>query len=614
MTESEKTKLAELILSVFKGREDHVAVGTADNKFGPHKLDHALPPEWLAVRHLSEVQCLGFYLMREDNRVYCSCVDFDNKPEKPDDKWMEKTETVYRHLCNLGLSPLVEVSASGNAAHVWLTFNEPTDAWVVRSFWRALSTSIDVQFVEVYPRQDQLTGKGIGNLVRYPLWNKSYFPDVESEEWDAIDPVEALTTVRRCDGHDLKVIALEMGAGDLKPESVLVFDSTGSSISVRVQQKLSRPHSLLTKRWNGSMEGMNDESRSALAQSIACELVRTYTPTAEVEQALRHWCNEHGYEKGKRSDWVSRTVAKAYDFVNSRIESRSHETTTMKDAVEAYIATLTSDMPRHVRTGISELDDSFDGMAFGEMIVIAARPGHGKSAFGLHWLDSAARDGLIGLIVSEEMSKLELGKRALLSISSLEESKWGVGTVNMLRHQAGDHFERRSEIHVVESCATIDRCEEVIDQHCAIYGAKVVAVDYLQLLTGRGQSRYEDVSEISRRLKQAARRNDCALLAMCQLNREIDKRDGHEPRLSDLRESGQIEQDADLILFLQWACRADANELDPMLYKVVCAKRRNGPIRKERMTIAFDANRQKFGCVGMGVNDPQIPDFNQPFL
>lgn len=611
-------QLAELLLDIFRGREEYVAVGAADNSFAPCKLPRPpLRPEWLAARHLSGEQCLGFYLIQADHRVYCSCVDFDNKPEHPDERWMEKTETVYRKLCNLGLSPLVEVSASGCAAHVWLVFEEPTDAWIVRAFWRGLSGVLDIPFREVYPRQDRLMDGGIGNLVRYPLWNKSYFPDVETEDWSPFDPTACLSTVKKCSGYELKVVAFDIGIGELKPETPFaVVGDDGAAVSGRIQAKLSRSHSLLSRRWNGSMDGMNDESRSALVQSIACELVRTYVPTPEIEQALRHWCAEHGYEKGKRTDWIARTVSKAYEFVNSRVEVRSHETSTLKDAVESYITTLTSEMPRHVRTGISALDESFDGIGFGEMAVIAARPGHGKSAFGLHWLDSAARDGLGGLIVSEEMSRLELGRRALLSITALEESRWGVGAVEMLRAQASDHFERRSVVHVVESCTTIDRCEEVIDQHCGIYGVRIVAVDYLQLLTGRGLSRYEDVSEISRRLKQAARRNECALLAMCQLNREIEKRKGSsEPKLSDLRESGQIEQDADLILFLEWCLKNDiSGETSPEKYMVTAAKRRNGAIRTQRVEISFDANRQRFagpGAVTTASGSSEYPDFNQ---
>lgn len=587
--------LAQAILDVFKGRERIVAVGN-DSGFAPQYLEHPLPADWLERRHLSGERCLGFYLMLEDNRVWCSCVDFDNKPERPDPNWQSKAELVYMLLHNVGLSPLVEVSASGSAAHVWLAFAEPVEAWLVRAFWRCVSAHLEVAMPEVYPRQDVLTGKGIGNLVRYPLWNKSYFPDVESE-WAAVTPIEALLHFKRCDGYDLRTIAFQLGGGELKPEAGVDVSDDGSGISIRVKQRIAKKDTLLAKRWAGNMVGLGDSSRSALVQSIACELVRTYVPTAEIEQALRCWCRQFGYEKGERDDWIPRTVAKAYDFVTGRTEVKSLETTTLRDAVMEYIEMIPRGGVPHIPSGIIDVDNSIDGVGYGQMAVIAARPGHGKSAFGLQWVDNAANSGLPGLIISEEMTRLEIAKRALMSLSEIEEAKWKAdGMVDHLRKEAAEHYSHRQKIHIVENCNTIDRCEEVIDQHCSIYGVKIVAVDYLQLLSGRGNSRYEDVTEISRRLKQSAQRNDCAVLAMCQLNREIEKRDGNQPRQSDLRESGQIEQDADLILFLQWPYKMGKRDEDITKYLVVAAKRRNGPIREQWIETTFDAERQRFGA------------------
>src|SRR5262245_31295896 len=176
--DADKLKTAELLLAHFKGRADHVAIGNPDGTFRPKKLPRPMQPGWMA-KHLGGQECLGFYLMTPDSQVWCSAVDFDNKPHCPDPEWQEKAAALYVYLQKAGLSPVAEISASGQAAHVWLFFEEPADAWVPRAFWAAVSQRLGFPFREVYPRQDRLAGKGMGNLIRYPLWNPSRFADPE---------------------------------------------------------------------------------------------------------------------------------------------------------------------------------------------------------------------------------------------------------------------------------------------------------------------------------------------------------------------------------------------------------------------------------------------------
>jgi replicative DNA helicase len=589
---------AELILNCFRGRSNYVAVCDDGKTFHPAELKEPLKASWLESEHLSGKRCLGFYLMTADNGVFCTCVDFDNKEEHPDPQWRDKAESVYYLLANAGLSPCVEISASGRAAHVWLFLERETEAWIPRAFWKGVSARLNIAMPEVYPRQERLSGKGIGNLVRYPLWNQSRFVDIEAE-WQEIS-VESALSVNRTSGPDLKMLAFDLGFGTLQPETSVTADASG--LPARVKDRISRHASLIAKRWNGDMSGLKDPSRSALCQSIACELVRTYVPTTEIEAALRIWCREHDYDKGEREGWISDTVAKAYDFVLSRTEKKSVSVGTVKDACHEYLSQLEKGETIVVPSGLGELDYSIGGVGFGEMAVVAARPSHGKSAFALQWADQAASLGVSSLLISEEMGKLEIGKRALLSISEFNELEWKE-RMSVMRGDVDEHYAKREPIHLVESCNTVDRAEELIDQYCAIYGVRLVVVDYLQLLSCRGQGRYETVTEVSQRLKKAARRNDCAMLALCQLNREIEKRDNWSPKLSDLRESGQIEQDADLVLFLQWPLRSNAKtkdkhgndvQVDPNEYRIWCAKRRNGAIKSPLVTVRFNPDRQQF--------------------
>jgi replicative DNA helicase len=140
-----------------------------------------------------------------------------------------------------------------------------------------------------------------------------------------------------------------------------------------------------------------------------------------------------------------------------------------------------------------------------------------------------------------------------------------------------------------------------------VNGTRFVAVDYIQLLGSTKTGRYEQVTEISQRLKQVAKRCQCAVVALCQLSRESERRDKWNPQLADLKESGQIEQDADLVIFLCWRHKMEekANKSE---YPIRVAKRRNGPILKEWIVSTFNPAKQAFGNYRGHI----VSDANQP--
>lgn len=529
---------------------------------------------------------MGFYLMRQDSTVFASCVDFDNKPQRPDPQWESKTEKLYMALVGADLPAVVELSQSGTAAHVWLLFDKPARAGVVRQFWLRLADHIDIDAKEIYPRQDELGGKGIGNLVRYPLWNKSRFVDIENE-WREQPPQEALR--QKTTEEDLHIAAQKLGLGSILPR---LRERSGVKQSLRFEADLATV-GLLQRRWSGNTTGLKDPSRSALVLSIATELVRRYYPTDEIDAAIRRWCRENKYEKGDRDDWVRMTIEKAYEFIVSREEVRSVGASTLKDACHELLDSATLGHP-HISTGIFEIDESMEGVLPGELCIIAARPSHGKTAFALQWVDKVASDGMPSLVISEEMSRAQMASRAIHGITFVPSKDWHNCRVSVKR-EVDAHYQDRAPIYVVEGCATIDRCEEVIAQFCSVHNVGFIVVDYLQLLSARGKdSRYEIVTDISRRLKQAAIRHACALIVLSQLNRQIDMRESRTPKLSDLRESGQIEQDADTVMFLQWPHRFDPTRSETE-YQIVVAKRRNGAIRNPVIQTAFNQWRQRIG-------------------
>ncbi len=611
-SDSGRLELAAAILAAFRGRDGFVARGTDRGTFEPVTLKVPIKPEWLAERHLAQQRCLGFYLCDQNSRVWCSCADFDNKPEHPDPEWKFKAETVHLWLQGAGLGPVVEVSQSGTAAHVWLFFDEPTDAWLVRAWWRGVADKTGVAIREVYPRQDQLTGKGLGNLVRYPLWNQSRFVDPEND-WATVEPLEAMK-VRRCCGADLKSLAFDLGVGELKPgesrPAVAVTPLADAAntdaddeLPARVAARLKRGNSLLARRWSGDRSGLKDTSTSALVMSIACELVRQYVPTAEVAASVRYWCLANDYEKGATDRAVSRAVSAAYEYLVMRTEEKSAGATQMRDACHAYLDTLAAGTPTYIPSGVPALDQSMDGVGYGEMCVIAGRPSHCKSALALQWLDQAAAAKVPCLIISEEMSAVELGKRVVCRVSPLEQEHWSPDVVPELRQFVDLHYRDRAPIYLVESCNSIERAETVIDQFCGLHGVRLVAVDYLQLLGSKRQKRYEEITDVSVRLKQAAKRNGCAMLAVCQVNRNVEGRQNYEPQNSDLRDAGQIEQDADLIIHVQWPYKFDTS-FPRDEYKMFVKKRRNGPIRQVVVNTTFDPERQRIGAFQRNVDVP----------
>lgn len=310
-------ELAEQIHARFRGRDDVFAVSTTNG----------MAPEWmpitverLASEHLGGRRCLALYVLREDNHVEVSCLDFDNKVDRPDPTIESSVKAVVQCLRKLGLHPLVERSQSGRGVHVWLFFGKPRPAWLVRAFWRGVLQHLNLPLgTEIFPRQDERnvsSGKGLGNPIRFPLWGRSEFVAV-TPGWPRLDPMAALSAIKPVTLRKLKQVATALGFKLDKPQkSVTPLNGKvlPGSLSPRVMQLLASKHDVLSSRWNGDTTGLNDTSRSSIASSIAALLVHRYVPTDEIEAAIKRWCELNAYEKGARQDWVDIVVRHAYEF------------------------------------------------------------------------------------------------------------------------------------------------------------------------------------------------------------------------------------------------------------------------------------------------------------
>ena len=239
-----------------------------------------------------------------------------------------------------------------------------------------------------------------------------------------------------------------------------------------------------------------------------------------------------------------------------------------------------------IPTGFIDLDYKTSGMQPSDLVLIAARPSMGKTAFVLNLVDHVAvRKGLPCMVFSLEMSKEQLVNRMLAMESNVDAQKLRNGNLTDSDWDA-----------VVEGIGVIGNSNLIIDDTPGIsitelrskcrkmkleHGLSMIIIDYLQLMSGSGKSgdnRQQEISEISRSLKALAREMNAPVLALSQLSRACETRTDHRPMLSDLRESGAIEQDADVVMFLYRDDYYNKDTDTPNIAEVIIAKQRNGPI------------------------------------
>jgi replicative DNA helicase len=255
---------------------------------------------------------------------------------------------------------------------------------------------------------------------------------------------------------------------------------------------------------------------------------------------------------------------------------------------------------RGLETGFFELDDMLNGLQPGEMIIVAARPSMGKTAFAMNLIEHISADSMLPTAVfSLEMSKQQLAQRMLTSRGNIDAQKLRKG---MLSSQEFHHLASvvselaKAPIWVDDSpgLTPLDlraKCRRLKLQH----DIKCVMVDYMQLMDNPGpDSRQQQISEISRGIKAVARELNVPVIALSQLNRASEGRDGHRPRMSDLRESGSIEQDADVIALLHredYYRRTEPDFVPDNIAEVIIAKQRNGPTGTVKLTFADRSTR-----------------------
>ena len=251
-----------------------------------------------------------------------------------------------------------------------------------------------------------------------------------------------------------------------------------------------------------------------------------------------------------------------------------------------------------VATGFSEFDNKTTGLQGGDLIIVAGRPSMGKTSFAMNLAEYASlKNDAVTAIFSMEMSGTQLSTRLISSMGRINQQKIRTGKLT------DDDWPR-----LTNAVALLSKANIFIDDTPALTptdirarsrrlkrekGLDLIVIDYMQLmqLSSNSENRATELSEISRSLKALARELDVPVVALSQLNRSLENRTDKRPIMSDLRESGAIEQDADLIAFIYRDEVYNEDSTDKGKAEIIIAKQRNGPIFKTTLTFLGECTR-----------------------
>jgi replicative DNA helicase len=260
---------------------------------------------------------------------------------------------------------------------------------------------------------------------------------------------------------------------------------------------------------------------------------------------------------------------------------------------------------RGLETGYFDIDDALNGMQPGEMIILAARPSMGKTALAMNIVEHAAVDLMkpVG-VFSLEMGKHQLAQRMLCG-------RAGVDSHTVRRGMCGQNEFAK----LTSACAELAAAPIYVDDSSTLtplelrararrlkrqHGIELLVIDYLQLMDADRENRTQEVSEISRAVKAVARELNIPVIALSQLNRQTESRGDRRPRMSDLRESGSLEQDADVVMLLHredYYHLSDEGFVPDNIAEVIIAKQRNGPTGMHKL--AFNPKVTRFVNLSM---------------
>jgi replicative DNA helicase len=335
---------------------------------------------------------------------------------------------------------------------------------------------------------------------------------------------------------------------------------------------------------------------------------------SELTYGLPHFTNVAAYAKVVKDHSLMRQLVKVANKITSEALEGEDEAAFILDHAEAMIFALADERTRqgfsHIKpvadlllekvqemagrsamltgltTGFSELDTMTSGLQPSDLVIVAARPSMGKTALCLTLAQNAAiQSGAVVGVFSLEMSKESLVMRMLCSEGRVDAHRFRSGYLSRdewarLAGALGTLADAKIFIDDTPGISVLEMRAKARRLASEQKRLDLIVVDYLQLMSGsarRAESRQQEVSQISRELKGLAKELNVPLVALSQLSRAPEARSDHRPQLSDLRESGSIEQDADLVAFIYREEQYNRTEENAGLAELIIAKQRNGP-------------------------------------
>ena len=355
---------------------------------------------------------------------------------------------------------------------------------------------------------------------------------------------------------------------------------------------------------------------SALAQSTPSSAnVRRYAEIVRERAVMRKLAEvgssiaESAYTPAGRSarELLDEAEAKVFEIGEAGARSRQgfqELPPLLTEVVERIDQLYNQENPSDVTgvaTGFADLDRQTSGLQPGDLVIVAGRPSMGKTAFALNIAEHVALELKLPVaLFSMEMSGSQLAMRLIGSVGRLDQHKLRTGRLEdddwrRLTHAVGClndapvYIDETAALNALELRARARR----LARQCGGPGLGLIVIDYLQLMSasGTGENRATEISEISRSLKALAKELRVPVVALSQLNRSLEQRPNKRPVMSDLRESGAIEQDADLILFIYRDEVYNAESPDKGIAEIIIGKQRNGPIGTEKLTFRREFTR-----------------------
>jgi replicative DNA helicase len=406
-------------------------------------------------------------------------------------------------------------------------------------------------------------------------------------------------------------------------EHKLIYAAIGALINA------SKPADVITVNEQLQNQGKADEMGglgylNSLAQYVpSASNIRRYAEIVRERSILRKLVSASDEIATNAFNPEGKAIDRILDEAEQKIFNIGEEGSRMKQGFQSMDTLVVelldrvqemADNPNDITgvpTGFYDLDRMTSGLQPGDMVVLAARPSMGKTAFAINIAEHVAlNEGLPVAVFSMEMGASQLAVRVVGSIGRIDQGHLRTGKLN------DDEWPRLTE--AIEKLRTVSlHIDETpgltpselranarrLARQCGKLG--LIVVDYLQLMSGSGGSggdnRATELGEISRGLKMLAKELQCPVIALSQLNRSVEQRTDKRPMMSDLRESGAIEQDADIIMFIYRDDYYNKDSKEPGVAEIIIGKQRNGPTGTVKLT--FLKNLTRFESLASGLSD-----------